>query len=145
MNIINMKRSFVIEMNDNTTIEAAVEIILSTDDEYNAEKQINRISMGELFIPIEQVISTMIGDTQDEEEDEDSIENKSKDIGLIDPCPWCQSKLFLVRDKSDYFTQCENCEFEIEHDAEEINEMLKDALKAKYADRDDEDGEDSIE
>jgi hypothetical protein len=75
MNIINMKRSFVIEMNDNTTIEAAVEIILSTDDEYNAEKQINRISMGELFIPIEQVISTMIGDTQDEEEEEEEDED----------------------------------------------------------------------
>ncbi len=75
MHSINMKRSFTIEMNDNTTIEAGISIVLSTDDEFNAERQLNRISMGDLFIPIQQVIDTMLCETQDDEDEDEDPED----------------------------------------------------------------------
>jgi hypothetical protein len=137
-----------IKMIDGSRLLYHIDITIQTEnkDLSHAYQNIKTQSTAELLEPIEQLLVERLRRYEyDREPTEESIENKSKDTGLIDPCPWCQSKLFLVRDKSDYFTQCENCEFEIEHDAEEINEMLKVGLKAKYADRDDEDGEDSID
>ena len=74
MNQISVKRSFIIEMDDNTTIEAMLSISLSTDDEFYAEKQINRISANDLLAPAQEVITRIIWHNQeDEADDEDDM------------------------------------------------------------------------
>ena len=60
-------------MDDNTTIEAMVSISLSTDDEFYAEKQINRISANDLLIPAQDLITQITCHNQDDEEEEDDI------------------------------------------------------------------------
>ena len=79
MNQISMKRSFTIEMNDNTTIQATVSIELSTDDEYNAERQVKRCSINGLLIPTQDFISAMIAISQDEEDEEEDEEDDETD------------------------------------------------------------------
>ena len=46
---------------------------------------------------------------------------------LDDPCPWCGGELWFGRERPDFFTQCEDCEFEIEHDTDELIENAKKA------------------
>lgn len=93
MHTINMKRIFTIEMNDNTTVEAGISIVLSTEDEFNAERQINRIVMGDIFIPLIQLIETIICSTQDDDDgdvdDDGSVGRSGEDILTAADYPEC--------------------------------------------------------
>ncbi len=73
-------------MNDNTVIEATVSIELRTEDEYNAERIIDRMSIRGLLIPISDAISETLCATQDdydyddEDEDEDDLEQQEQEV-----------------------------------------------------------------
>ena len=80
MTQVSMKRTFIIEMDDNTTMEAVIAIAISTDDEFYAEKQINSISANDLLPAVEDIITRIMCDGQGEEEDEDEDHDEDDDI-----------------------------------------------------------------
>ena len=82
MTEVIMKRTFTIEMDDNTTIEAILAISMSTDDEFYAEKQINRISANDLLMPAQDIITTIMCLNQDDE-----LEDDDDDILTADDYP----------------------------------------------------------
>lgn len=54
---------------------------------------------------------------------------------LEQPCPWCNSKIELIRSQGNLFTSCIDCEFEIEHDTQDLIEEWKASNFLQKADK----------
>lgn len=69
---ITLNKTFEIELEDNTTINVMVCIEASTEDEdYQANRQIRIFNYDNVLIPLEEALTELLMDIQEDDEDED--------------------------------------------------------------------------
>jgi hypothetical protein len=67
---ITLNKTFEIELEDNTTINVLVMVEVSTEDnDFDASRQIKLVTSDNVLDPIQDLLTQMISDVEEEEED----------------------------------------------------------------------------